>query len=877
MKLKAIRLKEVGRFRDPIALEGLSGGLDVLAGPNELGKSTILKAVKLALFEQYKSKAKKLEAFRPYAGGAPLVELDLEIDGTAWRLRKQFLSAAAAELTNLRSGHVARGGDAETELAQLLSGAGRFALLWVDQGAPLAPLNPASMAGSSLMAAVEDEVESVADGGAARLVQAALAEELAGLVTSHAVPRPAGRYKEALDQRQLLEHQCEDARSRLAAAEARLDRLQQLRERIAQLSDLAATATHAEAAVSAKRAFEEASAARAQLRRAEEAMLAHQETFEARRAALTDLDGKLADLWKLEAAGSRDAPAIEDLKRRTIDGEAKEQASRQRRDEIKAGLAAAERDRRAIEIAGRLRDVATRVEAARAAAAERKTLNETLAGNGAEEELVAAARREANSVATIEARLSAAAPSVSIAYARGGKGKIKVAGRPLADGETLAPTKPLAIEIEGIGVITVAPGRSESMAEDEAGLSAHRAQLKDLLARIGVASVDAAEQRLHERHDIEGSLMEANARLKTLAPDGLERLERAHAELAAQSQGAEAPDRTQEELEVVARELLQEMSAAETRLAEATAAHTNAREALMQVAARSDARRAQIEALAASLGDEAARLARREKAAAMLAEAEAALNKSVRDLAAWRETAPDDARFAQLKHAAEAAETARTNVERELVELRRSEARIEGELNMDRADDVESRVAELEEACAQAKARVANLEQETAALQLLARELQTATQTARDRFAKPVIDRLAPYLDLVFPDAHAHLGDGFALHALERGGGVEELERLSEGTQEQLAVLVRLGFGRLLAETGTPAPLILDDALVYADDTRIERMFEALKLGAESHQVLVLTCRERTFAGLKGNRVAIGPWRQSQTSEIAELPLRRLI
>ncbi len=46
MKIKAIRLKEVGRFSAPVALEGLSGGLDVLSGPNEFGKSTILKAVK---------------------------------------------------------------------------------------------------------------------------------------------------------------------------------------------------------------------------------------------------------------------------------------------------------------------------------------------------------------------------------------------------------------------------------------------------------------------------------------------------------------------------------------------------------------------------------------------------------------------------------------------------------------------------------------------------------------------------------------------------------------------------------------------------------------------------------------------------------------
>jgi len=863
VKLKAIRLKEVGRFREAVALEGLSGGLDVLAGPNELGKSTILKAVRLALFEQHKSKAKKLEAFRPYAGGAPLVELDLEIDGALWRLRKQFLSAPAAELKELRKGgKVSRGGDAETELAKLLAGAGsadRIALLWVDQGKSLLPLEATSTATAPFMAAIEDEVKSVVDGGVARLVQASVKDELADLVTSHAVPRPTGRYKAALEEQDALGRQRADAQGRLDRARARLDRLEGLREALARLSDPAAVAGRLEAAVTAKRALEEAGAAREQCRRAEEARNAQQETFEMRKASLSELDGKLADLSKLEAAAARDAPAIEELQRRVGAGEAKERELRQRRDAIRAALAAAERERRAIEVAVRLQEVTQRLEAARAAAAERETLSEVLAGNGAEEPLVAAARREAQGIATIEARLSAAAPSVSIGYARGAKGNIKVEGRALADGETLLPTKPVTLEIEGIGVVTVAPGRSESMAEDEADLAAHNMQLKDLLDRIGAASVDAAEQRLVERREIAGRLAEAGTRLETLVPDGLERLERAHAELAAQS--AAAPERTLEELEARAADLTENLSDAETGLAEAAVAHSDARDALVQMRAVIAGRRSQIEAHVAGLGDAATRTARREKIAAGVADAEAALNKAVRDSAAWRETAPDEARFAELKVAAETAEAARAKAQSALEELRRTEAGIEGELKADRADDVEARVAEFEEASAAADARVAGLEREIAALQLLARELEAAARSARDRFAKPVMDRLGPYLDLVFPDARAHLGDGFALTALERADGVEALTSLSEGTQEQLAVLVRLGFGLLLAETGAPAPLILDDALVYADDQRIERMFAALRLGAERHQVLVLTCRERTFTSLEGNRVALSAWR----------------
>ena len=93
MKIRAIRLKEVGRFSAPIAIEGLSGGLDVLIGPNEFGKSTILKAVKAALFDAHRSKHRKLEVLRPYAGGAPLIEVDFEVAGNPWRIRKQFLSS----------------------------------------------------------------------------------------------------------------------------------------------------------------------------------------------------------------------------------------------------------------------------------------------------------------------------------------------------------------------------------------------------------------------------------------------------------------------------------------------------------------------------------------------------------------------------------------------------------------------------------------------------------------------------------------------------------------------------------------------------------------------------------------------------------------
>jgi chromosome segregation ATPase len=861
VKLRAIRLKEVGRFRDPVALEGLSGGLDVLAGPNELGKSTILKAVRLALFEQYKSKAKKLEAFRPYTGGAPLVEVDFEIDGNPWRVRKQFLSAASAELKDLSGATVARGADAESRLAELLSGDGRFSLLWVEQGAPLAPLEPVKTAGGVLTAAIESEVETVSDGGAARAVQAQIKTELAGLVTSHNPPRPTGRYKAALDECQTLLRERDAARDCLGRSQDRLDQLQELRNKAAHLSDPNAVAQRAERAAAAKQAFDDARAAREACRHAEEAVRAQEQTAGALKATLSELRNRITDLGKLEEAESRAAPELAACQQQVADCETQAREARKRRDEVKAALAAAEKERKALELSARHAELTRALEAARAAEKESKALGAALAANGADESLIKAVRREAQSVATLRAQLSAAAPAVRIAYAEGGTGKIKTGGRPLKDGETLNPTQSLTLEIEGIGTITVAPGESDNLAESEADLAAHETQLETLLHRAGASSVDEAEAQAAERRDLEAKLSEAARELKAAAPEGVERLQHVHAQLAAQvGPAAETRQRTPEELEDAAGELMERLGEAEAQLSEVATAHAEAREVLVQVQTRAEQRRERIAALIGSLGDVSARKSEEEKQTAALAEAEAALNRVVRELAAWREKAPDDERVGTLKAAAETATAAHESAQAQLIELRRVEAGIEGELKADRADDVTSRVAELDEAHAAAAARLQAIEKEAASLQLLARELDAAQTETREHFAKPVIERLAPYLELVFPEATARFGEGLALDKLERSGAMEEIGRLSEGTQEQLAVLVRLGFGRLLAERGAPVPLILDDALVYADDRRIEQMFDALKLAARTHQVLVLTCRERTFASLGGNRVTVGSW-----------------
>ena len=127
---------------------------------------------------------------------------------------------------------------------------------------------------------------------------------------------------------------------------------------------------------------------------------------------------------------------------------------------------------------------------------------------------------------------------------------------------------------------------------------------------------------------------------------------------------------------------------------------------------------------------------------------------------------------------------------------------------------------------------------------------------SRRHYHEPVRRHLRPFLNDLFPGAELELGEGFSIDGIRRGRA-EAFARLSDGTQEQIAVLVRLAMGAMLAERGASVPIILDDALVYCDDDRIQRMFDALSRAGRHQQIIVLTCRLRTFAPLGGHTLTV--------------------
>jgi uncharacterized protein YhaN len=120
---------------------------------------------------------------------------------------------------------------------------------------------------------------------------------------------------------------------------------------------------------------------------------------------------------------------------------------------------------------------------------------------------------------------------------------------------------------------------------------------------------------------------------------------------------------------------------------------------------------------------------------------------------------------------------------------------------------------------------------------------------------------LRPLLGLLFDDVSIVFDEKTLLpHTISRNGLQEDVDRLSGGMREQLSVLTRLAFARLLSRGGNPAPVILDDALVYSDDDRIERMFDALHRQSSDQQIIVFSCRQRAFQRLGGNILKMSDW-----------------
>jgi hypothetical protein len=861
MKLRAITLNNVRRFTAPTGVSDIGDGLNVLCEPNEHGKSTLFDAIQALFFKAHGANDREIKALRPHSGGAPEVTVDVETAEGTFTIAKRWTSRPMATI-HQNGRLIAQADEAEAWITRLVgsNAGGPSGLVWVRQG--MTSLTGGSSrdqaaaleARRDLMSSISDEVEAVTGGRRMDLALARCREELAVLATGTGREKAGGPWKAASDRVEALGTRRAELASTAAALHEALDQRKRKRRELAEIAAPEAAAARAErlqkATADHRTAERHAEIVEAEARKvttARMAVTAAQGRLEGLRAALAERDeaGRRADA---AVAANAEARAGHASARTGLAGA--EAALATAREALRGAEEAhrrAERQRAARDGAQRREELVLRIAEAEAA---RRVMEEQEAAARTGPDQAALRRLETLSSAVVTARATrdAMATQLVVTYAPGRDGTVAVAGAALDGGVAYPIPRGASLVIEGVGEVEIRPGAG---AQDDDAVGDADAALTRALAALGLADLTEARKAAEARAQAAAGAREARARLEALAPAGIERLREALARIPAADAQADAPDPSDTEARVSAAQAT--MAAAEAAHATCGEAMTTAREALARAeTADGSAQDRLLRALAAvaAFGDDT------------IDALDAAMSRAVIDLDAAEAIHAEKSRAAPDLAAAEAAlrrarsvdEAARNDIAR----LRPEIATLDERIARGAGDAVEERLAECEQELAVAEADLARHAHEVAVLRRLEAALTGARSAARERYFAPVAAELRPLLQLLWPDAELTWTEQTLLpEALTRNGQTEEIDILSGGTQEQVALLVRLAFARMLARDGRHAPVLLDDALVFTDDDRIERMFDALHRQAGDLQIIVLSCRQRAFRALGGRTLRL--------------------
>ena len=146
----------------------------------------------------------------------------------------------------------------------------------------------------------------------------------------------------------------------------------------------------------------------------------------------------------------------------------------------------------------------------------------------------------------------------------------------------------------------------------------------------------------------------------------------------------------------------------------------------------------------------------------------------------------------------------------------------------------------------QLTARIRALEEQYTAVELAEAAIQDAAAEMQRRFAPALTEETGKLFsaltggkyDRMLLDRQMDVMAGETAEPALRPGG-----DLSAGTQDALYLALRLAVCRLALPAETP--VVLDDALVCFDDTRLRRALDALQFEAQTRQILLLTCQSR--------------------------------
>jgi energy-coupling factor transporter ATP-binding protein EcfA2 len=519
MKLRSLALNQFKKFTCPTRLDGIGDGLNVVVGPNEMGKSTLLDALRAVLFEKYGSKASPITALQNVRNlAAPVVELTFEFEDGVYCVTKRFVKKPYAHLS-CPDGRMLEGDSAEDKLRNLLNfdelgktGAksetlGMWNVLWVQQGQSFRAIDLPESARSNVHSALESEVGAVLGGRRGRALPQAIEKQLGELVTANDKPR--GKYKEFIEQIEFLQIDLQTLRVRRQSLSETLDELEKVQETLARLS--AGERDEAD-----QKELGEARKRYSQLVELEARINAANSDLELKKRNLERAVHAEEDRRHLKDSIASEEGAREAARKRREEVHDQQQDTRSRLDQLRAAVREAEaavtkadetvsRNRRvlrAVERDVQIRELQTRYEKAEAADKRLMDAQQKATAILVNDEAMKRIHSAAKALETFTSRLSAAATLITFDIPPERLSGIELDGEPLsAEQRSLRAVAATTIAIPERGRITIEPAvqdRNRLLNQEREA----KAKLQDELDRVGAATFNDAEDQHARRQKL---------------------------------------------------------------------------------------------------------------------------------------------------------------------------------------------------------------------------------------------------------------------------------------------------------------------------------------------------------------------------------------
>lgn len=869
---RGLKQIKVGPFKDR---------LNLITGPNESGKSRIFEAIRFALFESHKGSAQHKAALQSWdSADSPFVRLVFESDGHEYEIQKQYLKGGSALL--IGNGSTLRGDDAEEALRVITrarpgssravqdADMGIWPILLIQQGRageiPSAAINQDGLLQLHERISAEIGLAAVSP-IAQRLLDLARSEYERYYTASGQENKTIRDARKTLSERtQALELAKGGLAQQQAVAESlrvSQDEVRELEDRqIKLVTDLEEATKRADKAAQGAlivTRMEAAVSSRTSGKR--EADRALQERI--------DLDAVVSRLAN-EAGEVRVAIELEKANRDRIDNEvtAARERERQASDTLaqaRTQLESFRRERRYSELTQRRTGVAaliTQVEEISAALEGEKL---RLAGlSTADQKLLDRLKVLEEAAIEARARLHGAAVAICIAI----KTDISVDGQAFRAGETLDLdiTEDQTFRIGDSAEITVRPGGG-ALLELRAAVTRCEKELREALTKAGVASPAEATEVFRQR-------TQSNLTIKSLKERFTATTTKSLPDLRAEIVGIDADiarlgpvqavEGNEGDFDKAVREAEADEAEARSQFSAETSLLATCRERIStflgQVQSKDEERKTvetAIEKMDSVTDLQVAAQREQQSLGQAVLEYQAAAQQ-------YSELGGDYA-----KEDNERARRAVGTIDERLKERRNKVAELRTELRMivETAPYESMQSAEAGQSAAQSE--YARLERRAGAAATLWNALFEARRKLTERLTEPVIARVQPYIQEIFPGSTLDAGEEFSIQGLKSPHYPEPYDHLSGGAREQLALITRIGFAEVLAGNGR-LPLLLDDALVNTDPLRMLRVHRVLDRASETLQVIVFTCHDVLFDALGAEAVfTLGSRRYGVTREPA--------